>query len=156
MDTVCNLETNVCNLEKEVAKKNNDNSANDTTSVIKKITEIEENLQGSDKLGKQFKHLDNRVKQCENSSACNTYMLECIKYGVYDCLLDKGLPHPSYTEFKQRLQNFNNRISDCSETILKAKPHHWFHANFNPALEAVLRMEAGIYSSYDTDSEDER
>ena len=88
---------------------------------------------------KVFIHLEHRVRQCENSSACNTYMLDHIKDGVYDCLLDEGLPHPTYTEFKQRLQKFNNNISECNEEILKAKPHHWFHAPFNPALEAVLR-----------------
>ena len=88
---------------------------------------------------KVFIHLEHRVRQCENSSACNTYMLDHIKDGVYDCLLDEGLPHPTYTEFKQRLQEFNNNISECNEEILKAKPHHWFHAPFNPALEAVLR-----------------
>ena len=88
---------------------------------------------------KQFKYLKDRVIKCEDSSACNTYMLEIIKQGVHYWLLDKGLPHPSYTEFKQQLQEFNNNISECSEEILKAKPHHWDHAVFNPALEAVLR-----------------
>ena len=58
---VATLEKAVSKLEKEVAKKNNDSSANDTKSIIKKITEIEENLQklfhealNSKKLGKHL------------------------------------------------------------------------------------------------------
>ena len=74
--------TTVCNLETEVAKKINsecnDTPATDTNSIKKKITEIEEILQGSDKLGKEFKHLDDRVTQLRNKSYCNTYLLQSI------------------------------------------------------------------------------
>ena len=96
----------VSNLEKDVAKKiqNNDTQlahkveentreayairqnlimvmdtvGNLEIDVHKKITEIEENLQGSDKLGKEFKHLDDRVTQLRNKSYCNTYLLQSI------------------------------------------------------------------------------
>ena len=76
------LVVKVNKLQKEVAKKINsecnDTPATDTNSIKKKITEIEEILQGSDKLGKEFKHLDDRVTQLRNKSYCNTYLLQSI------------------------------------------------------------------------------
>ena len=125
MDIVGNLETDVRNLEKEVAKKNNDNSANDTTSIIKKITEIEEILQGSDKLGKEFKHLDDRVIQLKNNSDSNTYMLHSINVGVYHRMLDGGYPQPNYAESHQGLVEFNCHLDKCRKLISKANPNHW-------------------------------
>ena len=71
MDIVGNLETDVRNLEKEVAKKNNDNSATDTQSIIKKIAVIEQNLQTMDtQIGKQFLGNDTRLTTIENHNRC--------------------------------------------------------------------------------------
>ena len=123
------LVVKVNKLQKEVAKKINsecnDTPATDTNSIKKKITDIEENLQAMDKLGKQFKHLDDRVIQLKNTSDSNTYMLHSINEGVYYSLLDEGEPHPSYTEFKQRLVGFNSNLYKCRQVISKANPNHW-------------------------------
>ena len=80
MDIVGNLETDVRNLEKEVAKKNNDNSATDTTSIIKKIAVIEQNLQAMDtQLGKQFLGIDSRLTTIENHNKCkNCKSIPCL------------------------------------------------------------------------------
>ena len=115
------LVVKVNKLEKEVAKKNNDSSANDTKSIIKKITEIEENLQGIDKLGTEFKHLGDMVTQLKNTSICNTYMLHGITFSVQ---FSKRYNH-DYKQFKQKLSHI---ISDREADILNKHQNHWSEA----------------------------
>ena len=95
----------------------------DTNSITKKIAEIEQNLQGIAKLGKKFKHLDDKVIQLKNNSDSNTYMLDSIIQEVYYTLLDNGLPHPSYTEFKHQLQNFLKKLKVHQKSARKQAKH---------------------------------
>ena len=123
------LVVKVNKLQKEVATKINsecnDTPATDTNSIKKKITDIEENLQAMDKLGKQFKHLDDKVIQLRNNSDSNTYMLHSINVGVYHRMLDNGYPQPNYVESHQGLVDFNCHLDKCRKLISKANPNHW-------------------------------
>ena len=109
------LEKSVSKLEEEVA--------NDTKSIIKKITEIEENLQGIDKLGTEFKHLGDMVTQLKNTSICNTYMLHGITFSVKQTQYIHD-----YKQFKQQFQKLRYIISNREEEILNKHQNHWREA----------------------------
>ena len=95
------LVNKVNKLETEVAKKINHQS-NDTlvtqiNSINRRITEIEQNLQDIDKLGTEFKHLDDKVTQLKNTSDSNTFMLHGIMR-----LINKTQYLPAYKKLKQQ------------------------------------------------------
>ena len=86
VDRVPTLEKSVSKLEEEVA--------NDTKSIIKKITKIEETLQGMDKLGKQLLGIDTRLTTIENHNKCKNCKSNPCLHGKP--ITSKNFVHKAY------------------------------------------------------------
>ena len=107
-------------LETEVAKKlvgqSNGTLATKMNSTNKKIAEIEQSIQNTDKLSTELKHLGDKVTQVKNTSDSNTYMIYAIHYAVY---LTQG--HPKHHKFKL----LSDHITRNKKLILKEHPDYW-------------------------------
>ena len=111
-------------LETEVAKKlvgqSNDTLATKMNSTNKKIAEIEQSIQNTDKLSTELKHLGDKVTQVKNTSDSNTYMIYAIHYEVF---LTQG--HPKHLKFKQQFKLLSDHITRNEKIILKEHPDYW-------------------------------
>ena len=100
--------TTLDHVAKKINHQTNETLATDTNSIKKKIAEIEQNLQGIDKLGTEFKHLDARVRDLKITAYSNTNILNGIKTGINKTHYD-----PAHKKFKHQFHSLwvsiNNR-----------------------------------------------